>query len=51
MNTPKCTCRQTVDCLFDCRGCELHDNRSEFNRTARARTTVEKYERAIEEAA
>lgn len=48
---PKCTCRQTDVELFDCRGCELHDDRSEFNRAARARTMVEKYERAIEEAA
>lgn len=43
---PECECRQTDVDLFDGRGCELHDSRSQWNVRLRAVTAIEQYDAA-----
>lgn len=40
---PACSCTQTDVDLFDARGCELHDDRSDWNVARRAVTATQRY--------
>ena len=44
---PDCECRQTDVDIFDPRGCEYHDSRSEWNVRLRAVTAMQQYEASL----
>ena len=50
-NEPECECVPTAADLFDPRGCDLHDDRSDYNRLLRLATDSERYEKLMPEVA
>jgi|SRR6266568_3838581 len=50
-NEPECWCQQTDVDVFDPRGCELHDDRSDYNRLLRLATDRDRYEKLMPEVA